>query len=479
MAALLVQQVSHLVQRREQEREESAIFAAVLRIQLWPDDCLIQGVTLFRTIACTLSLGLPLCTCMVLHAQLPSSPLPRNPAAETAGAALLLDEALAMARAHNPRLKEAAASSEQARAAVEAARAYANPSVEVYEGRQYARPIETPGVPGLLQHYALYQQIEIPRERALRRHTAELATESSHFGEQGVLLSVEAETRHAFYDALKRREEIAHSGENLKLVEDLHRRVSVEVNAGEKGRLEETRATAELARAQFEVRSATLEYSQAIAQLRAIVGAPSDAALNPQGELEPRVTLPAFEDLRKVILAAHPALQESMKQRETAQAALEDERALRIPRPTAFAEFENQPDLRYWRAGVSVPLPLFDRRRGQIQAAKAQVSHDDAAIAQRTLELTAALERAYEQYQLADQQASSLESGPLHAAESAVDAAQAAYRFGERGIMEVLDAQRVLQDVRGDLLDAQFARQAALVDLEELGAVHAHAEVRP
>jgi cobalt-zinc-cadmium efflux system outer membrane protein len=52
-----------------------------------------------------------------------------------------------------------------------------------------------------------------------------------------------------------------------------------------------------------------------------------------------------------------------------------------------------------------------------------------------------------------------------------VDAAKAAYRFGERGIVEVLDAQRVLQDVRDDLLDAQFARQSALVDLEELGVI--------
>ena len=72
---------------------------------------------------------------------------------------------------------------------------------------------------------------------------------------------------------------------------------------------------------------------------------------------------------------------------------------------------------------------------------------------------------------MADQQVTSLQSGSLRAAETAVEAAKAAYRFGERGIVEVLDAQRVLQSVRGDLLDAQFARQSALVDLEELGAM--------
>jgi cobalt-zinc-cadmium efflux system outer membrane protein len=150
---------------------------------------------------------------------------------------------------------------------------------------------------------------------------------------------------------------------------------------------------------------------------------------------------------------------------------MDRQRALRIPQPVAFAEYENQPDLRFWRAGVSIPIPLWDRRRGQIADAKAAISQSQAVMRERQLELIAQLERAYEQYQLADQQVTSLESGSLRAAESAVEAAKAAYRFGERGIVEVLDAQRVLQNVRGDLLDAQFARQSALVDLESLGAV--------
>jgi cobalt-zinc-cadmium efflux system outer membrane protein len=121
--------------------------------------------------------------------------------------------------------------------------------------------------------------------------------------------------------------------------------------------------------------------------------------------------------------------------------------------------------------GVNVPLPLWDRRRGQIADSQAAIRQSSAIRNQRQLELTAALERAYESYQLADQQVNSLQAGSLHEAESAVDAAMAAYRFGERGIVEVLDAQRVLQSVRGDFIDAQFARQAALVDLEELGVV--------
>jgi outer membrane protein, heavy metal efflux system len=98
------------------------------------------------------------------------------------------------------------------------------------------------------------------------------------------------------------------------------------------------------------------------------------------------------------------------------------------------------------------------------------VQRSEAAARQLRLEIVSALERAYDQYQISNEQVEGLESGSMREAEAAVEAARSAYKFGERGILEVLDAQRVLQGVRSDLLDALFARQSALIDLEELGA---------
>ena len=384
---------------------------------------------------------------------------------------LTLADAIAMARQNSPQIHEASAVAARAAAGAVTARAYTNPSVEVYEGNQYSRPVTNPGTPGLLQHYAAYQTIEIPLERHARSREADQRVASSGAATQAAALSVIADAKQSFYTALRQREEIQHAQENLQLVEDLRRRVEVEVKTGEKGRLELTRAEAELARARFAVRSAEIQFVHAIVNLRLTIAAPADARLAPEGEFEPRTRLPPLEELRKTVLAAHPLIAESQADTRAAQADLARQRALRIPQPVAFAEFENQPDLRFWRAGFTIPIPLWDRRRGQIADARAAVSQSRAVLNQRQLELTAELERAYEQYQLADQQATSLEAGSLRAAESAVDAAKAAYRFGERGIVEVLDAQRVLQSVRGDLLDAQFARQSALVDLEKLGAM--------
>lgn len=393
----------------------------------------------------------------------------QGPDVQDSGRPLTLEQALSLAEQNNPQLRDSSAAVEQARAGIQKAKAYTNPSIEFLAGNQSARPIATPGVPGLLQHYNASQTIEIPSERRARIKASKLEFVRSEYQEKGVRLSVIAEVKHAFYDVLRRKEEVRHAKENFALVEDLRRRVSVEVNVGEKGRLELTRAEAELARARSQVNSAEIELANSQAILRAVMGAPPGTNFDPQGSLDNRVQLAPLDQLRTVVLASHPALSESKALTARSQAVAVDQRALRIPQPTFYGEYEVQPDITFYRFGVNIQLPLWDRRKGQIAEADAQIKRSEAAEKRRELEITAALERAYDQYKISDEQVESLQAGSLHEAQAAVDAARSAYKFGERGILEVLDAQRVLQGVRDDLLDAMYARESAWIDLEELG----------
>jgi cobalt-zinc-cadmium efflux system outer membrane protein len=405
---------------------------------------------------------------------LPSAPEPpptAKPANDGPLQPLTLADALALAERNSPRLHAAAARVAGASAAMQTAKAYTNPQVEFFAGHQSSRNVATPGAPGLLQHYAVSQAIEIPSERRARQKVAQLVRTSSGFAQDGVRLALVADVKSVFYDVLRRKEKIDYANQNLALVEDLRRRVEVEVRTGEKGRLELTRAEAEFARARFAVRSAQIELANSIAILRAVIAAPADLNIDPQGALEPAIHLPPLHELRDKVLQTYPLLKQSRTEVQQAEAMLQHERSRRIPQPVFFSEYEHQPDLTFWRTGVTIPLPLWDRRKGQIAQSQAAIREATATRNERRLEIVSALERAYEQYQLADQQVTSLQAGSMREAESAVDAAQAAYHFGERGIVEVLDAQRVLQSVRDDLLNAQFARQSALIDLETLGAV--------
>jgi cobalt-zinc-cadmium efflux system outer membrane protein len=385
---------------------------------------------------------------------------------------LQLDEALVLAEQNSPQLSEADASVNRAQAGVQTARAYTNPSVEFLGGHQSARPISTPGVPGSSWRYAASQTVEIPRERRTRLKTAQLDLIGNGFRRSGVQLSVEADVKRAFFDVIRRKQQLAHAKDNLALVEDLRRRVRLEVEVGEKGKLELTRAEAEMARAQAAVRNADVQLANARAILKVAIGVSSDDVFDAEGALSSVVTLAPLSELRPQVLLNHPALSEAQTLTARSTAAVENQRAKRIPTPTFAGEYERQPDVTYYRFGVNIPLPLWDKRKGQIAEAQAEVSRSQALGRQRQLEVTSALERAYDQYKISNQQVEGLEAGSLREAEAAVEAARNAYKFGERGIVEVLDAQRVLQGVRSDLLDAMSARQSALIDLEELGVKH-------
>jgi cobalt-zinc-cadmium efflux system outer membrane protein len=285
-----------------------------------------------------------------------------------------------------------------------------------------------------------------------------------------IRLSVIADVKRAFYNVLRRKQELEQAKDNLALVEDLRRRVQMEVQVGEKGKLELTRAEAELSRARSAVRSADIELANARALLKAAIGSSSSETFDAEGSLNDTVQIQQLDDIRRRVLESHPALAQANAQTARAEAVVRHEQARRIPEPTAFGEYEQQPDITFYRFGVNIAIPLWDRRKGPIAEARADAEISEAAARQRRLEIMAALERAYDQYEISNEQVESLQGGSLREAEAAVDAARAAYKFGERGIVEVLDAQRVLQGVRGDLLDALFARRSALIDLEELGA---------
>jgi cobalt-zinc-cadmium efflux system outer membrane protein len=85
--------------------------------------------------------------------------------------------------------------------------------------------------------------------------------------------------------------------------------------------------------------------------------------------------------------------------------------------------------------------------------------------------LAQTLEVAYQQYEIAQTQVTALESGILKQAEAALKVAESAYRFGERGFLEVLDAQRVYRAARAELIAARYELATAWVEIERLRAI--------
>nr|MCU0228944.1 TolC family protein [Bryobacterales bacterium] len=188
-------------------------------------------------------------------------------------------------------------------------------------------------------------------------------------------------------------------------------------------------------------------------------------------------TLPPLASLRAEMLEKYPGLKRTEAQIRQADSLIQLQMAMRKPQPSVRMEWEHQPDLGFVRLGVSIPLPVWNRREGPIAQAIAARTEAAANAEAVRLQLLAQLDRAFALYEIAGQQIASLEEGSLREAEAALQAAEAALRYGERGILEVLDAQRILRSVRVDYLNAQYDQRSALIEIEQLRAVEL--EVQP
>jgi cobalt-zinc-cadmium efflux system outer membrane protein len=120
------------------------------------------------------------------------------------------------------------------------------------------------------------------------------------------------------------------------------------------------------------------------------------------------------------------------------------------------------------RLGLVMTVPIFDRREGPIAEALADIDRSRFALTSLEQTLNQFLDGAWQQYQIALSQVNAYESGLLREAESALKVAESSYRYGERGILDYLDAQRTYRMVRNELNTTRHDLRAALVELERL-----------
>ncbi len=390
------------------------------------------------------------------------------PASVQPGAAYSLQALREMARATHPSVAAAEAYVEAGRAQVTTAGAYPNPEVEFLAGRSRAR---MPGVvAGSAQSMALTQRIDNPWQREARLDAARFGLEAREAERRGLQNDLLARLDQRFFDMLRRQAELRASQEDLGIAEQIRSKVAVRVNSGESPRFELIKADTELLNAQKVAESARLRLAQARAALLSVVGPTLPADFQVDGSLARSPAVPALDDLRAEALARNPELLRSQAEVRRAERQLELERLRRQPELALKVANERDRELNDTRLGLVVNVPIWDRRQGQVAEASALLSRSRSEETNQQLVLLQALEGAYREYEIARTQVNALENGILRDAEATMKVAEAAYRFGERGILEYLDAQRVFRAARNELIAARYALQLAVIEIERLRA---------
>ncbi|SPA43081.1 Outer membrane protein of the copper-transporting efflux system CusCFBA [Cupriavidus taiwanensis] len=386
--------------------------------------------------------------------------------AAAAGPAYSLPQLLDLAQSTNKGVAAAEANVDAASAAISSARAYPNPQVEVLYGRMSGKQ---PGVAsGNAPSYAVVQKFDYPHQRTLREAMATRGLESSQALRQGFRADLAARVKTAYYDVLRRESELHAAEEDLAMMRQIHSRARLRVEVGEAPRYELIKAETELLASQKSQQTAELRVNQAKAALRQQVGGAMPGQFSLAGTLGQSPDVPPLPALRDTMTASNAELVQRRMELERAQLGVDYQKSLRWPEVALRASTDRQPDNNVSQIGLILTIPLWDRRRGPVGEATAQATQARSALEMREFELTQELEAAYRQYEINQAQVTALESGIVREAESALGVAEAAYRFGERGILDYLDAQRVLRGARNELIAAQYDLQLAAIQIEKL-----------
>lgn len=115
--------------------------------------------------------------------------------------------------------------------------------------------------------------------------------------------------------------------------------------------------------------------------------------------------------------------------------------------------------------GISVPVPIFDQNRGEIQRAASERTAAERELEWTERRATAEVAAAYEAVRILAARASRLEQGFLARAEESRRVALAAYLEGAAPLLQVIDATRTLADARHIYYRAQFAQRQSVFDL--------------
>ncbi len=370
----------------------------------------------------------------------------------------------------NSRAIQGAADSVQvAKSAVVTARSIANPEIEILNGSRNPR-LGTLPTDGSLKTISVTQELDMPWHRFPRVDAAEAGLRAAQANEQAFIAEMRSKLRIRFYDLIRRLSEGRSSREDSQLMEGIRSRIALRVETGEAAKFELIKADAEMLNTQKLAQSAELRIRQSRAALRALIGPelPEDFEIQEYGNEFPAP--PPLKSIRNEVLQNNPELLRAKFEKEQLDRKLSEEKALRFPKISLRADSDQDPEYRSKRIGVALSLPIWNWRGGPVGEAAARYSQANNELAYQEFSLVQSLDAAYQQYDIAQAQMIALESGIVRQAANVLRIAEVAFKAGEKGFLEVLDAQRVYRAARNELIVARFELASAWAEIERLRA---------
>ena len=400
--------------------------------------------------------------------------LPLDSSAEESGEnlsvpkVLTLGDAVALALLNNPNLRACAWEVRASEAHMLQAGLLPNPEVGIELDR-----ISGPG--SLAEGGAnessltLSQVIEIGGERSKRRRVAGIERDLTGWDYEAARLDVLTETSQAFTRVVAAQRRLMLSDSLLERAREFYQSVAARVGAGKVSALEERRAQIVLSGAQIDNMSAVRNLTIERTSLASNWGSSEASFLQASGDLETIRPIPSYEDLA-IFIDRNPDVARWADEMALRRANIAYEEARGIPNPVISFEAMRNRDLGETAliAGVSIPLPLFNRNQGRIQEAKSRLQVGAETKKWAVIKTQLLLTEVYEHLALSHSEVATIREIVLPAAQENFTSTQEGYREGKFDLLMVLDAQRTLFETTKQYIDALSTYHTKRAEIERI-----------
>lgn len=398
----------------------------------------------------------------------------RTASAEPGAQVYSLDMIVDLALAKNPLVSSAEGTIEQQKGQQAVAGAYPNPVVTGIGGHGMLRDSGPAGGGGSVATQSLSeynvsvgQRVEWPAMRAARQQVADLGFATANVGLLETRLNLSSQVKAAFYDLLLAQQGAGLAKQNLDTVEGVARIVKARVTSGEAPQFESIKAEVEVLKARQQLARADNVVRISRVVVDTLTGGSLGATYAVQGEFRMIPRGLSIEGLMARMMEQHPSIQRLLRSVEQSEWKIEFERQARVPTVTVSGSYWRELGREAFQGGLSVPMPLWYRRQGEIAASLGVKRREEAELLRTRNELGRAVYQHFQDVRTTAELIEVFDKGLLKQAQEALRLAQFSFQQGASSLLEVLDAQRVQRQILLDYAEARHALSVSLARLEQ------------
>lgn len=363
-----------------------------------------------------------------------------------AQSALSVQTAIDEALRNNPELRALEAGVASARGGVTTARTFSNPELSVAPGTRHVQENGTSGTE-FRGVFSLSQLFQFPGKRALRVAIAERNVEVQRLALEGFRFALAAKVRRAFYSLLAAQRIVGLRDEQVTSARTFVESSRKRAESGYASDFETIKSQAELIsaqRASFEARGAV---TTAQVTLNTFLGRSPAAPISVTGTLESAAMRPASSsEFVALAMARNPSLRTLAVQAQSAGLTLRASRFGRRPDFAIGPQVEYTKNEQLYGLGVTVALPFWDQKRGEIQTATAEQKKVLAEIEKTRLEITGAVTKTTQTLEFARKELELYTPAFLDQLKGFVAQAEQSYAQSATTLIIYLDAKRTYFD---------------------------------